>query len=137
LILISDGQDNNSKYTFKQVREALKESNVLLYSVNLSNDYSAGSSLGLEGQDILRDLSLQSGGMFFYKKESTRLKLSDAASVFEIIATELRHQYSIEIAPQALSPNLKWHKVRIQTKSPVETKGWSVRTREGFYASPL
>ena len=137
LILISDGQDNNSTYSLTQVREALKESDVLLYSINFEDDEISGSSLGIEGQHVLEELSLISGGMFFYKRGQVRLKASDAVSVFEIIAEELRHQYTIEAAPNVSFNDGKWHKIKIKMNAPAggsnETRGLSARTREGFY----
>jgi Ca-activated chloride channel family protein len=137
LILISDGEDNNSTYTFRQVREALGESDVLLYSINFSHEDSAGSALGNEGQEILKEFSSISGGMFFYKKDGVHLKVSDATSVFEIIATELGQQYTIGIKPQISNADSKWHKIKVKVNPPAgglpEMKGLSVRTREGFY----
>jgi Ca-activated chloride channel family protein len=137
LILISDGMDNNSIYTLKQVREALRESDVLLYSVNFSGENSGGGALGTEGQEILNELSSISGGVFFYKKEGVRLKVLDAASVFEIIATELGHQYTIGIKPRNSNVDNKWHKIKVRMNTtaagPPEMKRLSVRTREGFY----
>ena len=136
LLLISDGVDTNSTYYLNQVREALKESDVLLYSANLAGDLAAGSSLGFEGQQILNELSAISGGMSFYKQEGVRLKESDAASVFEIIATELGQQYSVVIQLPG-SVNGKWHKIKIKVNSSAgvrgENKNLRVRTRQGFY----
>ncbi len=136
LILISDGQDNNSNYSFNQVREALRESGVVLYSVNFSDANIVGSALGMEGQRILSELSSISGGMLFYKKEGVSLKLSDATSIFEIIATELGHQYTIVIEPKISNTDSKWHKIKVKMNPPAglsEMKRLSVRTREGFY----
>jgi len=35
LLLISDGQDNNSRYTFNELRRVLKESDVVLYAIGI------------------------------------------------------------------------------------------------------
>lgn len=134
LILITDGRDNVSTYSFDQVREELKTSDVLVYSVNFSGTGIAGSALGIEGQDILNESSLVSGGMSFYKRS---LKASDAVSVFEMIANGLRHQYTITVTPNVSSDNIKWHKIKIKVEATAdalgEMKHLSARTREGFY----
>ncbi|MDQ2936938.1 MAG: VWA domain-containing protein [Acidobacteriota bacterium] len=139
LILLSDGQDNNSTYTFVQLREALRESDVLLYAINFPHERDAGSVLEMEGQGILKELSSLSGGRFFSRKEGRRLKVSDATLIFEYIATELRHQYTIGIKPQISNVDRKWHKIKVKIKSSADgsgkMKGLSVRAREGFYLS--
>lgn len=137
LILITDGEDNISSYSSDQVREELRASGVLAYSVNSSRTEIAGSSLGMEGQEILNGFSLVSGGMFFYKGNGRPLTTSDATSIFEMIANELRHQYTIVVTPDVSSDNSKWHKIKIKVEAaanaPGEMKRLSARTREGFY----
>jgi len=66
LLLISDGQDNDSRYTFSEVRRLLKESDVVLYSIGILGGGDPNSSLGLEGQAILDELSSVSGGKAFF-----------------------------------------------------------------------
>ena len=62
LLLISDGQDNNSRYTFGELRRLLKESDVVLYGIGILGGNDAGSALGMEGQSILDELANVSGG---------------------------------------------------------------------------
>lgn len=135
LILITDGKDNNSKYSFTQVRDELRASEVLVYSVNFSGPEIAGTSLDMEGQNILDEFSLVSGGKSL--KTDRSLAASDAISVFELIANELRHQYTIAVAPNVSSDTGEWHKIRIKVEAaanaPGEMKHLSARTREGFY----
>ena len=151
IILISDGQDNESHYTYKQLRELVKESNTLVYSVNvLINDYvtlgggatqgvvtvPVRSLIGADGQQILNELGWISGGMAFYQ-EVTRVKPAEVKAFFEVIANELRHQYVIGIMPADSAGPHKWRKIRINVSSANnasrEMKGLSVRTREGYY----
>src|SRR5207247_1859058 len=77
LILITDGKDTNSTYSFGQVRDKLRTSNVLVYSLFLGSRIE-GSSVNLEGLDILDDFSDISGGRFFYPGET--LTVSEATS---------------------------------------------------------
>ena len=133
LILITDGLDNNSSYSFAQVLDELRASDVLTYSVYFSVRGTAGSTGFWEGQEILKQFTLVSGGMLFYRRFLTA---SDAVSIFEMIATELRHQYTIALMPNLSSDN-KWHKIKIKVEAsanaPDEMKHLSARTREGFY----
>ena len=134
LILITDGKDSNSTYSLTQVRDKLRTSNVIVYSVFLGTRIE-GSSVNLEGQEILDDFSVISGGRFFWTGET--LTASEGTSIFEKIASELRHQYTVAVTPNLSSDNSKWHKIKIKVEpaanAPDEMKHLSARTREGFY----
>jgi len=138
MIIISDGLDNSSHYSFNELRESLKDSDVLVYSVNLSSDNSSGTLLGLEGQSILNEISEASGGMTFYKKENARLKAGDAEAVFRLIAGELRSQYSVVVMPPRFTAGKKWHKVKVRIESPAnasrENRSLTARTRLGYFS---
>ena len=133
LILISDGQDNISTYTFRQVCDELKASGVLVYSVNFSRKQLQGDSLGMEGQAILHEFGLITGGLSFYQTGEASPKIADAISVFENIAQELTHHYSIAVRPNVSPDNNKWHKIRIKVETSDKTEHLSARTREGVY----
>ncbi|HEX8708714.1 MAG TPA: VWA domain-containing protein [Pyrinomonadaceae bacterium] len=129
LLLISDGQDNDSRYTFNEVRRLLKESDVVLYSVGILGGSDPGNSLGMEGQAILDELSSVSGGKAFFP--STAAEMDE---LFERIALELRHQYSIGYRPKSFVNNGKWHKIKVKLTPPRGLPRLFVRSREGYYA---
>src|ERR671931_985512 len=70
LLLISDGQDNDSRYTFNELRKLLKESDVTLYAIGILSGSDAGSAMGMEGQGILDELSGVSGGKAFFPRSA-------------------------------------------------------------------
>ena len=132
LILISDGQDNHSRYSYYDLRKLLKETGTLIYAIFLS-DSEPGTSLGMEGQGILAELSDPSGGWF----ATLAFKPREAIDIFESIANELRTQYTIAIEPPSSADEKKWHKIKLKVtaQNPAgEMKSLSARTREGFYA---
>jgi len=129
ILLISDGQDNNSRYTFSEVRRLLKESDVVLYSVGILGGNDPGSSLGMEGQAILEELSAVSGGKAFFPNTSAEMD-----ELFERIALELRHQYSIGYRPKNFVNDGKWHKLKVKVTPPRGLPRLFVRSREGYYA---
>ncbi len=131
LLLISDGQDNNSRYTFNELRRLLKESDVVLYGVGILSGGDAGSSLGMEGQGILDELASVSGGKAFFPRSAAEMD-----DIFEQIALELRHQYSIGYKPNNFSNDGKWHKVKVKVTPPRGLPRLFVRTKEGYYAIP-
>ena len=130
LLLISDGQDNNSRYTFKELQKLLKESDVTLYAIGILSGNDAGSSLGMEGQGILDELAGVSGGKAFFPRSAAEMD-----DIFEQIALELRHQYSIGYKPETFTNDGKWHRVKVKVTSPRGLPRLFVRTKEGYYAT--
>jgi len=131
LLLISDGQDNNSRYTFNELRRLLKESDVVLYGIGILGGGDAGSSLGMEGQGILDELASVSGGKAFFPRSAAEMD-----DIFEQIALELRHQYSIGYKPNNFSNDGRWHKVKVKVTPPRGLPRLFVRTKEGYFAIP-
>jgi Ca-activated chloride channel family protein len=130
LIIISDGQDNSSRYNFGEVRRLMRESDVVTYSVGILDRGDVGQ-LGMQGQAFLDELSSVSGGKSFYPTSAVEMD-----EMFERIALELRHQYSIGYTPTDFKPDGKWRKVRVKVKPPRGMPRLTVRSREGYYASP-
>jgi len=129
LLLISDGQDNNSRYTFNELRRVLKESDVVLYAVGILGGSDVGSALGMEGQGILDELAGVSGGKAFYPRSAAEMD-----DIFEQIALELRHQYSIGYRPPNFLNNGKWHHIKVKINPPRGLPRLFVRSKEGYYA---
>ena len=130
LLLISDGQDNNSRYTFKELQKLLKESDVTLYAIGILSGNDAGSSLGMEGQGILDELAGVSGGKAFFPRSAAEMD-----DIFEQIALELRHQYSIGYKPETFVNDGKWHRVKVRVTPPRGLPRLFVRAKEGYYAN--
>jgi Ca-activated chloride channel homolog len=129
LLLISDGQDNDSRYTFNELRKLLKESDVTLYAIGILSGSDAGSSMGMEGQGILDELSGVSGGKAFFPRSAAEMD-----DIFEQIALELRHQYSIGYKPDAFQNDGKWHRIKVKVTPPRGLPRLFVRSKEGYYA---
>ena len=131
LLLISDGQDNNSRYTFNELRRVLKESDVTLYGIGILSGSDAGSSMGMEGQGILDELASVSGGKAFFPRSNAEMD-----DIFEQIALELRHQYSIGYKPLNFTNDGRWHKIKVKVTPPRGLPRLFVRSKEGYYAVP-
>ena len=128
ILLISDGQDNSSRYTLSELRRMLKETDVIIYAVGIvsPND---DQMLGAGGRAILEELAALSGGKAFFP--STGIEMNDT---FERIALELRTQYSIGYRPSDFTNDGKWRRIKIKVKPPRGFPRLFVRGREGYYA---
>jgi Ca-activated chloride channel homolog len=131
LLIISDGQDNSSRYTFGEVRRLMKEADVTVYAVGIIDGSDSSSALGIQGQSFLDELAGVTGGKSFYPQTNVEMD-----EIFERIALELRHQYSIGYTPKDFTLDGKWRKVKVKVKPPRGLPRLIVRSREGYYATP-
>ncbi|HEY0545170.1 MAG TPA: VWA domain-containing protein [Pyrinomonadaceae bacterium] len=133
LILITDGQDNISRYSYDQVLEAVKRSDTVVYALGILNDQDPGSALGMHAQALLGNLSSVSGGTAFFPKDR---KLTDES--FDFIAEELRYQYLLSFTPAKVESGGKWHRLKIDVAlppdAPPKLKNVKAHTRDGYYA---
>ena len=131
LLVISDGQDNASRYSFNEVRRLMKESDVTVYAVGIIGGGDSSSTLGMQGQSFLDELTSVTGGKSFYPQTDVEMD-----EIFERIALELRHQYSIGFTPKDFTPDGKWHKTKVKVNPPRGLPRLTVRGRDGYYATP-
>jgi len=129
LLIISDGQDNSSRYTFSELRRVLKETDVLIYAIGIT-DRGDQTSFSVAGQAILDELAAVSGGRAFFPDTAAEMN-----EIFERIAIELRHQYSIGYKPKNFVNNGKWHKIKVKVTPPRGLPRIYVRTKDGYYAT--
>jgi VWFA-related protein len=130
LLVLSDGEDNKSKYNLKQVLKLLGESRITLYSIGLLS-YGA-STYGLQGQTgkkALKQLSEVTGGVPFFPKS-----VKDVEEICAKIARDLRNQYTIGYRPSNTKLDGSWRKVVVQLKPPRHMPKLKVRTKQGYYA---
>lgn len=133
LLILSDGQDNNSKRTFNEVRDLIKKSDVTVCAIGLVPGLGGASSLGMEGQGVLDELSGLSGGRAVFIDQHAKLEVLDQA--FALFAAEIQNQYRVSVEKQTLAGKQKWRKLRLKLDLPKE-KGRPklyVRTRDGYY----
>ena len=129
LLVISDGQDNNSRYTFNELRRLLKETDVLIYAIGIIEKGSPGS-LDVGGQGLLEELASVSGGHAFFPETAAEMN-----EIFERIAIELRHQYAIAYRPRNFTNDGKWHKIKVKVTPPRGLPRLFVRSKDGYYAT--
>ena len=132
LLLVSDGQDNSSRYGLGELRRLLKESDVQIYCLGISEDGTlSGNLLDLQGQSTLRELAEITGGLAFFPRNW--LELEDAITR---IALVLRRQYSFGYVPLNEKKDGKWRKIKVRLNAPKSLPTLYVRAKTGYYATP-
>jgi Ca-activated chloride channel family protein len=127
LLIISDGQDNNSRYTFSELRDLVREADVQLYAIGIV-DLVRDNELGAYGESVLEELARSTGGRAFFPSSEEEL-----VDVCTQIALELRHQYSIGYYPTTDIRDGRWHKIKVKVDPPPGLPRLAVRAKEGYF----
>ncbi len=124
LIVISDGEDTESRMSRDQALEMAQKADVVIYAIstNIKRDDS-------DGDKIIHYLTEETGGQAFFP-----FKVEDLDQSFENIANELRHQYNVFYRPEPLKADGLYHPVTVRTKG---RKDLVVRARKGYYAPKI
>jgi Ca-activated chloride channel homolog len=130
LLLISDGQDNASRYGFLDTVEYVKEQDVQIYAIGTFVDrYSARRMMHRSGEGVLTGLAEVTGGEVLFPKSTRELP-----DVCRTIAQELRNQYLIGYRSTNQRADGKWRKIRMKVNPPKDLSRVTVRAKSGYYA---
>lgn len=122
LILVSDGDDNNSRYSPGELKTVLQESEVLIYSVGMFGDDPTMTNPGL-----MRGISEETGGRMFVANSG----LPDIAAKISI---DLRNRYLIGYNPTNPARDGLYHKVEVEMTPPRGLGKLKWYWRRGYYA---
>jgi Ca-activated chloride channel family protein len=131
LLLITDGQDNHSRYSFSDVREFAREHDVQIYSIGIVDDGNPQGS-GYRGRAVLEDLANLTGGRAFFPPS-----VYDLESICAQIGVDLKNQYVLGYRSLNHSNDGKWRKIQVKINRFQGMPRLSVRAKSGYYASAL
>jgi VWFA-related protein len=132
MVVISDGDDNESERARSEAIEMADKAGVSIYSISTNNDWVTADTpvpekLHLtEGDKVLAQYSDETGGRVFFP-----YRIDDLAQSFLDIGDELRSQYLIGYPPPYTEADGQFHTIQVRV---VDRKGMIVRTRKGYYA---
>ncbi|MDQ6706807.1 MAG: VWA domain-containing protein, partial [Acidobacteriota bacterium] len=124
VIIVSDGEDNQSRVTRDQALEMAQKADAVIYAISTNI-----TRIENDGDKVLKYLTAETGGQAFFP-----FKVQDLAQSFENIGNELRHQYNIFYRPEPLKTDGLYHPVDVRVKG---RKDLLVRARKGYYAPKL
>jgi Ca-activated chloride channel family protein len=127
LVIISDGGDNRSRYTEKEVKSLIKEADVLVYSIGVFDTEFRTMEERL-GPELLATISDLTGASAYALDNPTHLP-----AVAKHIANELRNQYILGYSPEGPQLNGKWRKIKVKLALPRGLGELRVRARSGYY----
>jgi VWFA-related protein len=120
IVILSDGEDNQSEHTRAQAIEMAQRAEVLIYAISTDD-----SGLILRGDKVLEDLASATGGRAFFP-----YKMKDITRSFAAIEDELRSQYAVLYKPSDFDADGRYRSIQITALK----KDLQVRTRRGYYA---
>jgi Ca-activated chloride channel family protein len=120
IIVLSDGEDNQSQMSLGAAIQMAQRAEVVIYAISTDD-----SGLVLRGDGVLEQLSTYTGGRAFFP-----YKMNDITKSFSAIEEELRSQYSLAYKPADLSADGRYHSIEISALN----KKVHVRARPGYYA---
>jgi VWFA-related protein len=128
VILLSDGDDYDSRVRSYQAGEFAARNNAVVYSIGIRDRH---FDLGSLRKDLLREISEQTGGRAFFPNNP-----ADLAAAFSQIEQELRSQYLVSYTSTNRNRDGSYRKVRIEITNPqLRKQKLRLLYRQGYYAS--
>jgi Ca-activated chloride channel family protein len=131
LLIISDGGDNHSRYTDKDIKRLVREADTQLYSIGIFDpfEYRSRTPEELSGPSLLNDMTELTGGRAF-----TVENLNDLPDIAAKIGMELRNQYILGYHPSHKPRDARWRKIKIKLRTPKGLPPLTAYAKTGYYA---
>jgi Ca-activated chloride channel homolog len=120
IIVVSDGEDNQSEYSRAQAIEMAQRAEVIIYAISTDD-----SGLVMRGDRVLEQIADATGGRAFFP-----FKMKDITHSFAAIEDELRSQYVVSYKPADFDADGRYRSIQISSLK----KDLQVRARKGYFA---
>jgi len=120
IILLTDGEDNQSRVTREEAIEMAQRAEVIVYAISTNI-----SGMTSHGDEVLKRMAEATGGRAFFP-----FKFDDIASHFSDIEEELRSQYAVFYKPADFTANGQYRTIAVTA----DNKKYHVRAKRGYFA---
>jgi Ca-activated chloride channel family protein len=121
IILLSDGEDNSSAIDPYTLMNIVERSNSVIYSIGKKEYMNTFDQY----QEILRKISVSSGGMTFFLDD-----VDEVRKVYEKIRRDIKAKFLIRFSPKDKEKRNRFRKIEVKIKNH---KGYKVRTMKGYF----
>jgi VWFA-related protein len=121
IILLSDGEDNQSRVTREEAIEMAQRADTIIYAISTNV-----TGTKKQGDKILERIADATGGRAFFP-----FQLRDISDDFTLIQDELRSQYHLAYIPEDFRSDGRFRTIQIMAR---DQKQFHVRSRHGYYA---
>ena len=131
ILIFSDGGDNNSRYTERDLRNAVREADVQIYGIGIFEPAESQSRTWEEfmGPSLLNSIAGLTGGRAYAVGD-----LNELLDVSARIGIELRNQYVLYYSPRNQARDGKFRHVRVKLNKPDRCPPLRVAFRLGYFA---
>jgi len=135
LLVITDGEDNASRYTSEELMTRSQKSNAVIYTIGLLGSDETSNLFKIHGGEahraakVLRELAEATGGDAYFP-----LSLDEVESTCRQIAHDIRNQYTLVYKPSNLKKDGTFRNIRVDAFLPHTKSKLVVRTRPGYFA---
>jgi Ca-activated chloride channel homolog len=132
LVIISDGGDNHSHYTAREIKRLVQEADVLIYSIGIFDNMPVPVFKTIEeklGKHLLTQITELTGGRTIAADDRT--KVPEIASE---ISRELRQQYLLGYRSSNSLHDGKWRKIKVQVNSSESVPPLHAYYKKGYVA---
>ncbi|HLJ47931.1 MAG TPA: VWA domain-containing protein [Bryobacteraceae bacterium] len=129
LVLITDGEDQGSRYKIQEAIQAAQKADAIIYSfyyVDRGFYARQGMWFGGGGESYLKRMSEETGGRVFRIDNKHPLR-----EAFQELQDEMRSQYAVGYVPSNSTKDGSFRKLDIQANN----KEYKVQARKGYYAT--
>jgi len=130
LVIVTDGADNRSRYTLKEIRKVVEEADVLTYGIGIFDVLPVPLLRSFEeswGRKWLDEITEPTGGRAIAADDRRQIP-----QIAALISRELRNQYTLGYRPTSPVRDGKWRKITVKL-APSATP-MAVHYREGYLA---
>jgi Ca-activated chloride channel family protein len=124
LLIITDGEDNHSHFTFPDIREFTRHQEAQIYAIGLVES--------LQGRMTIGDLVEATGGRAYFPSSVNQLE-----DICTRIAIELKNQYLLGYRSTNEAKDGTWREIHVEVNPPKGLPPLAVRARTGYYAPKL
>jgi Ca-activated chloride channel family protein len=131
ILIISDGGDNNSRYSSAEIQSLVREADVQLYAMGVFEPsiFIGMTKEEISGPRLLSEIAEQTGGRVLAATDP-----NDLPSVATRIGIELRNQYVLAYAPKNTNKDGEYRRVDVKVKEAPGLPNLKLRWRLGYYA---
>jgi VWFA-related protein len=135
LLVITDGDDNASRYTLEELMSNAQKSSAMVYTIGLLGSDETSNLFKIRGGEahraakVLKDLSETTGGETYFPKS-----LDEVESTCRQIAHDIRNQYTLVYRPTNIKKDGTFRNIRVDAFQSNSKNKLVVRTRPGYFA---
>lgn len=129
ILIISDGGDNSSRYTTKEVKNSLREADVQVYSIGIVEPLTSRMTPEeMTGPVLLQEIAQETGGRLFEVND-----LNELREIATRIGAALRNEYVLGYVPTETKHDGKYHRIQVKVERLKGLPPLRATFRSGYY----